>query len=78
MKVNMILTCYNTFGIGFHDFSLSLKPLGDGFISLIKMLIAPIVFCVVVLGIYGANDIKKWAKSVQKRFSTLKSSPVLP
>jgi len=49
-------------GAGFHDFSLSLKPLGDGFISLIKMLIAPIVFCVVVLGIYGANDIKKMGK----------------
>lgn len=63
-------------GAGFHDFSLSLKPLGDGFISLIKMLIAPIVFCVVVLGIYGANDIK-WAKSVQKPFSILKWSPVL-
>lgn len=46
-------------GVSFHDFSLNLKPLGDGFISLIKMLIAPIVFCVVVLGIYGANDIKK-------------------
>jgi len=64
-------------GAGFHDFSLSLKPLGDGFISLIKMLIAPIVFCVVVLGIYGANDIKKWAKSVQKPFCILKWSPVL-
>lgn len=49
-------------GISFHDFSLNLKPLGDGFISLIKMLIAPIVFCVVVLGIYGANDIKKMGK----------------
>lgn len=50
------------FGLCFHDFSLGLKPLGDGFISLIKMLIAPIVFCVVVLGIYGANDIKKMGK----------------
>ncbi|MBJ9986408.1 C4-dicarboxylate transporter DctA [Acinetobacter sp. S40] len=49
-------------GISFHDFSLNLKPLGDGFISLIKMLIAPIVFCVVVLGIYGASDIKKMGK----------------
>ena len=49
-------------GLVFHDFSLSLKPLGDGFISLIKMLIAPIVFCVVVLGIYGAQDIKKMGK----------------
>ncbi len=49
-------------GLSFHDFSLNLKPLGDGFISLIKMLIAPIVFCVVVLGIYGASDIKKLGK----------------
>lgn len=49
-------------GLFFHDFSIALKPLGDGFISLIKMLIAPIVFCVVVLGIYGANDIKKMGK----------------
>jgi len=49
-------------GISFHDFSLALKPLGDGFIALIKMLIAPIVFCVVVLGLYGANDHKKMGK----------------
>lgn len=49
-------------GLFFHDFALNLKPLGDGFISLIKMLIAPIVFCVVVLGIYGAQDLKKMGK----------------
>ena len=49
-------------GLRFHDFSLNLNRLGDGFISLIKMLIAPIVFCVVVLGIYGASDIKKMGK----------------
>jgi aerobic C4-dicarboxylate transport protein len=36
-----------------------LKPLGDGFIKFIKVLIAPIVFCVVVLGIAGAGDLKK-------------------
>ncbi len=36
-----------------------LKPLGDGFIGLIKMLIAPVVFCTVVLGIAGAGDMKK-------------------
>ena len=36
-----------------------LKPIGDGFISLIKMLIAPVVFCTVVLGIAGADDMKK-------------------
>jgi len=36
-----------------------LKPVSDGFISLIKMLIAPIVFCTIVLGIAGAGNIKK-------------------
>ena len=36
-----------------------LKPLADGFIKLIKMLIGLIVFCVVVSGISGAGDLKK-------------------
>lgn len=36
-----------------------MKPLGDGFIRLIQMLIAPIVFCVVVNGIASVGDIKK-------------------
>ena len=36
-----------------------MKPLGDGFIKLIKMLIAPIIFCTVVLGIAGMEDMKK-------------------
>lgn len=38
--------------------AVALKPLADGFIALVKMLIAPIVFCTVVLGIAGANDMK--------------------
>ncbi len=37
----------------------ALKPLGDGFIKLIKMLIAPIIFCTVVVGIAGMEDMKK-------------------
>ncbi len=36
-----------------------LKPLGDGFIKLIKMIIAPIIFCTVVTGIAGMEDMKK-------------------
>jgi aerobic C4-dicarboxylate transport protein len=36
-----------------------LKPLGDGFVSLIKMLVAPVIFITVVLGIAGAADIRK-------------------
>jgi aerobic C4-dicarboxylate transport protein len=37
----------------------ALKPLGDGFIKLIKMMIGPIIFCTVVLGISGMEDMKK-------------------
>src|SRR5437870_1460068 len=37
----------------------SLKPLGDGFIKLIKILIAPIIFCTVVHGIASMGDLKK-------------------
>jgi len=38
---------------------VALKPLGDGFIALVKMMISPIIFCTVVLGIAGAGDMKK-------------------
>src|SRR5207302_3141442 len=36
-----------------------LKPLGDGFIALIKMMIAPIIFCTVVHGISSMGDLKR-------------------
>src|SRR5215471_4737283 len=39
--------------------AMKLKPLGDGFIALVKMLISPVIFCTVVLGIAGAGDMKK-------------------
>src|SRR5512137_2007907 len=37
----------------------AMKPLGDGFIKLIKMIIAPVIFCTVVSGIAGMEDMKK-------------------
>lgn len=37
----------------------SLRPLGEGFIALVKMMIGPIIFCTVVMGIAGAGDMKK-------------------
>ena len=37
----------------------TMKPLGDGFIKLIKMIIAPIIFCTVVTGIAGMQDMDK-------------------
>lgn len=41
------------------DFGKALRPLGDGFIKLVKMLIAPIVFCTVVHGIASMRDLRK-------------------
>ena len=41
------------------EWGIALKPLGDGFVKLIKMLIAPIVFTTVVVGIAGMKDLKK-------------------
>ena len=37
---------------------VALKPLGDVFIRLIRMLIAPIIFCTVVLGIAGMDNLR--------------------
>jgi aerobic C4-dicarboxylate transport protein len=48
-----------TIGFVSPDTGVAMKPLGDGFIALIKMLIAPIIFCTVVLGIAGAGSMKK-------------------
>ena len=45
------------------DLGAAMKPLGDGFIKLIKMLIAPIIFCTVVVGIAGMEDMKKVGKT---------------
>jgi aerobic C4-dicarboxylate transport protein len=38
---------------------IAMKPLGDGFISLIKMMIAPVIFCTVVHGISSMGDLRK-------------------
>src|SRR6187402_1087075 len=38
---------------------IELRPLGDAFVSLVKMLIGPIIFCTVVVGLAGMGDLKK-------------------
>ena len=45
------------------DTGVVLKPLGDGFVKLIKMVIAPIIFCTVVSGIAGMQDMKAVGKT---------------
>src|SRR5437870_8167188 len=41
----------------------AMKPLGDGFIKLIKMIIAPVIFCTVVVGIAGMESMKTVGKT---------------
>lgn len=44
------------------EIGVAMKPLGDGFIKLIKMVIAPLIFCSIVLGISGMENVKKVGK----------------
>src|SRR5215471_13221138 len=46
-------------GYFYPDLGKELKPLGDGFIALIKMMIAPVIFCTVVHGISSMGDLKR-------------------
>ncbi len=48
------------------DFGASLKPLGDGFVKLVKMMIAPVVFCTIVSGITSLNDTREIGKTLVK------------
>jgi aerobic C4-dicarboxylate transport protein len=50
-------------GLWMPDKAAALKPLGDGFIKLIKMMIGPIIFCTVVLGIAGMEKLKHVGKT---------------
>jgi aerobic C4-dicarboxylate transport protein len=46
----------------FPAFGASLKPLGDGFIKLVKMIITPVIFLTVVTGIAGMSDLKEFGR----------------
>src|SRR6476646_6048961 len=53
-------------GYLFPDFGASLKVLGDLFVKVVKMMIAPIVFCTIVTGITSLRDSKKIGKTLGK------------
>ena len=55
-----------TVGHYWPEFGAALKPLGDGFVKLVKMMIAPIVFCTIVSGITSLNDSKEIGKTLLK------------
>lgn len=46
-------------GMYMPDLAIKMKVLGDGFLKLVKMVIAPVIFCTVVLGIAGMGSLKK-------------------
>ena len=52
----------------FPDFGTSLKPLGDGFIKLVKMIIAPVIFLTVATGIAGMGDMRSVGSVAGKAF----------
>lgn len=49
-------------GYYFPGFGRAMRPLGDGFIKLVKMLIAPVIFCTVVHGIASLGDFKRMGR----------------
>jgi aerobic C4-dicarboxylate transport protein len=58
-QVLFAIACGVLLGHFYPDTGAAMKPLGDAFIKLIKMMIAPIIFCTVVTGIAGMEDMKK-------------------
>jgi len=59
VQVLFAIFCGVMLGIYLPTDAVAMKPLGDGFIKLIKMIIAPVIFCTVVSGIAGMQDVKK-------------------
>ena len=51
------------------DVGASLKPLGDAFVKLVKMIIAPVIFLTVTTGIAGMSDLKKVGRVAGKAFA---------
>ncbi|MDD5114724.1 MAG: dicarboxylate/amino acid:cation symporter [Methylobacter sp.] len=59
VQVLTAITAGILLGYFYPETAVSMKPLGDGFIKLIKMIIAPIIFCTVVTGIAGMQELDK-------------------
>jgi aerobic C4-dicarboxylate transport protein len=63
VQVLFAITVGILLGHFYPETGVALKPLGDGFVKLIKMVIAPIIFCTVVSGIAGMQDMKTVGKT---------------
>ena len=58
-QVLLAILCGILIGHFFPHAGIALRPLGDAFVALIRMMIAPVIFCVVVQGIASVGDLKK-------------------
>ncbi len=58
-----------TIGHFFPEIGSALKPLGDGFIKLVKMIIAPVIFLTIVTGIAGMRDLAAVGRVAAKAFA---------
>ena len=58
-RVLMAIACGAALGVAAPDWGKAMKPLGDTFINLVRMVIAPIIFLTIVLGIAHTTDLKK-------------------
>ncbi|WFO11416.1 dicarboxylate/amino acid:cation symporter [Edwardsiella ictaluri] len=58
LQVLVAITIGILLGHFYPDLGTQMKPLGDGFVKLIKMIIAPVIFCTVVTGIAGMESMK--------------------
>ena len=63
VQVMVAITIGILLGHYYPETGVALKPLGDGFVKLIKMVIAPIIFCTVVSGIAGMQSMKSVGKT---------------
>lgn len=59
IQVLMAIALGIVLGHYFPKTAIAMKPLGDGFIALIRMMIGPVIFCTVVHGIASMSDLKK-------------------
>jgi aerobic C4-dicarboxylate transport protein len=59
VQVLMAIAVGIVLGVTRPDWAVAMRPLGDGFIKLVKMIIPLVIFCTVVSGIAGMNDTKK-------------------
>ncbi|TNI62607.1 C4-dicarboxylate transporter DctA [Aeromonas media] len=62
-QVLLAITLGVFLGHAYPDLGADMKPLGDGFVKLIKMIIAPVIFCTVVTGIAGMESMKAVGKT---------------